>query len=158
MPLGHYTKPQVRQLAQDFDFIRHLNPTPKDFVLLGPDHSKFRHFLDEFIPPKPGNIITEDGKIWGTHKGLWHTIGQKLGDINALKVTHSIKVFGLVSEKRIDTNELVIVRGGNNEKLFKLILKVCDWEWLGDGELAATSDNLHIQFRSWQEPCLPFEV
>lgn len=152
MPLGHYTKPQVRQLAQDFGLHTASKPDSQGLCFVSPDHSKFRHFLDEFIPPKPGNIITEDGKIWGTHKGLWHaTIGQKLG-ISMPQGDPQYQGVWFVSEKRIDTNELVIVRGGNNEKLFKLILKVCDWEWLGDGELAATSDNLHIQFRSLQEP------
>lgn len=152
MPLGHYTKPQVRQLAGEFNLHTASKPDSQGLCFVSPDHTKFRHFLDEFIPPNPGNIITEDGKVWGTHHGLWHaTIGQKLG-ISMPQGDPRYTGVWFVSEKRIDTNELVIVRGGNNEKLYKQGLRVTQWEWLGNGRDQVENKKLHIQFRSLQEP------
>lgn len=55
-----------------------------------------------------------------------------------------------VSEKRKETNELVIVKGGNNPSLFKSTLHVEDWAWLGR-EPQPTDSNLSIQYRSLQD-------
>lgn len=154
MPLGHYTKPQVRKMAQELELHTATKPDSQGLCFVSPEHSKFRDFLNEFIPPKPGNIITEDGKVWGEHQGLWHaTIGQKLG-ISMPQGDPNYKGIWFVSEKRVDTNELVIVRGGNNEKLFKSGLKASDWEWMGDGVDAIENGNLLLQYRSLQEPAV----
>lgn len=152
MPLGHYTKPQVRKMAHELGLHTATKPDSQGLCFVSPDHSKFRDFLNEFIPPKPGNIITADGKVWGQHQGLWHaTIGQKLG-ISMPQGDPKYKGIWFVNEKRVETNELVIVRGGNNEELFKTGLSASDWEWMGDGANAVESGNLFVQYRSLQEP------
>lgn len=156
MPLGHYTKPQVREMALKFGLHTATKPDSQGLCFVSPDHSKFRDFLNEFIPPKPGNIITEDGKVWGQHQGLWHaTIGQKLG-ISMPQGDPNYKGVWFVSEKRVESNELVIVKGGNNEKLFKSGLDASSWEWMGDGEESLQSSlergELSLQFRSLQTP------
>lgn len=152
MPLGHYTKPQVRQMAAEFDLHTASKPDSQGLCFVNPDHTKFRDFLNEYILPNPGNIITEDGKIWGRHDGLWHaTIGQKLG-ISMPQGSPEYKGIWFVSEKRVATNELVIVRGRDNDRLFKLAVKVDSWEWMGNGEESTDSDELFIQYRSLQDP------
>lgn len=152
MPLGHYTKPEVRQLAAHYGLHTAHKPDSQGLCFVSPDHTKFRHFLDEYIPPNPGNIVTEDGKVWGRHQGLWHaTIGQKLG-ISMPQGDPNYSGVWFVSEKRIATNELVIVRGGDNPKLFKQGLRVADWVWLGDGRDQVESKQLQLQFRSLQQP------
>lgn len=161
MPLGHYTKPQVREMAREFGLHTATKPDSQGLCFVSPEHSKFRDFLNEFIPPNPGNIVTEDGNIWGQHQGLWHaTIGQKLG-VSMPQGDPRYKGIWFVSEKRIDTNELVIVRGGNNDKLLKDGLKVSQWEWMGDGgesvedfKLGDKSPQLVVQFRSLQDPAV----
>ena len=60
--------------------------------------------------PGPGNFVTEDGEILGTHKGITHyTVGQRKG----LNLSMGKPVF--VTEIRPETNEVVI---GDNEDLF----------------------------------------
>lgn len=154
MPLGHYTKPQVRELATKFGLHTASKPDSQGLCFVSPDHANFRDFLNEYIRPNPGNIVTEDGKVWGHHQGLWHaTIGQKLG-VSMPQGDPQYKGIWFVSEKRPDTNELVIVRGGNNEALFKNKLAVSNWEWMGDGHKAIGSSNLYLQYRSLQEPAV----
>lgn len=152
MPLGHYTKPQVREIARKYRLCTAEKPDSVGLCFVSPDHTKFRHFLDEYIPPKPGNIVTEDGKVWGQHQGLWHaTIGQKLG-ISMPQGDPKYKGVWFVSEKRVDSNELVIVRGSNNESLYKNKMDVFDWEWFGDKPDMSKRQEYLVQYRSLQEP------
>lgn len=151
MPIGHYVKPAVRQLAQDFDLHVQSKPDSQGLCFVSQDQSLFRDFLNEYIPPNPGNIITEDGKVWGQHQGLWHaTIGQKLA-ILMPQGDPNYKGVWFVSEKRYDTNELVIVRGRDNPKLFADKVKANEWRWLVDPK-TVPSEGLTMQYRSLQTP------
>lgn len=151
LPLGHFTKVQVRKMAAELGLHTASRPDSQGLCFVSPDHTKFRHFLDEFIPPKPGNIVTEDGKVWGKHLGIWHaTIGQRLG-ISMPQGDSRYTGVWFVSEKRKDTNEIVIVKGGANESLFLNKLRASEWRWLHElkpGDL----ENLTFQYRSLQEP------
>lgn len=154
MPLGHYTKPEVRDIARKRDICTAEKPDSVGLCFVSPDHTKFRHFLDEYIPPNPGNIITEDGKVWGQHQGLWHaTIGQKLG-ISMPQGDPKYKGIWFVSEKRVGTNELVIVKGSDNSALFKNSLDAVDWQWFGDVPDLSVPLEYLVQFRSLQEPAM----
>lgn len=150
-PIGHLTKPAVRQMAHDYKLHTANKPDSQGLCFVNPDH-KFRDFLNEYIPPKPGNIVTPDGKVWGRHDGLWHaTIGQKLG-ISMPQGDERYKGTWFVSEKRVDSNEIVIVKGGNHPDLYKRTLVVQDWHWLVLDPQAIDKANLTIQYRSLQEP------
>lgn len=156
MPIGHLTKPKVRELASKFNLHIAKKPDSQGLCFVSQDENNFRKFLNEYIEPSPGNIITEDGKVWGRHEGLWHaTIGQKLG-ISMPQGDPKYKGIWFVSEKRFDTNELVIVKGNNNEKLFRKRLRVDEWDWLTDD--ISTIPNkckdgkLSVQYRSLQQP------
>lgn len=156
MPIGHLTKPKVRELAKEFNLHTAKKPDSQGLCFVSQDDNNFRNFLNEYIEPNPGNIITEDGKVWGQHQGLWHaTIGQKLG-ISMPQGDLRYKGIWFISEKKYDTNELVIVKGNNNERLFKEGLKVKDWSWLIE-DISLISEKcqnrrLSLQYRSLQEP------
>lgn len=151
LPLGHYTKPQVRKMAAEFGLHTALKADSQGLCFVSPDHTKFRHFLDEFLPPKPGNIITEDGKVWGKHQGIWHaTIGQRLG-VSMPQGNPKYSGVWFVGEKRIATNEIVIVKGGQNEKLFLKLLEVSNWAWI-NCDPQEDLEELTLQFRSLQDP------
>lgn len=150
MPIGHYVKPQVRQLAKEYNLHIASKPDSQGLCFVSQEHTKFRDFLNEYLPPNPGNIITEDGKVWGKHQGLWHaTIGQK-SSISMPQGDPKYHGTWFVSEKLPETNELVIVKGGNNPKLFHSGVNVTDWQWL-NGE-PENYDNLQLQYRSLQDP------
>lgn len=152
MPIGHLTKPEVRAIADEHKLITAKKPDSQGLCFVSQDENNFRNFLNEYIQPKEGNIITEDGKIWGKHQGLWHaTIGQKCG-ISMPQGNPLYKGVWFVSEKRIKTNELVIVKGNNNDKLFKKKLKVADWTWLIEDVSSIKAEDLTMQYRSLQVP------
>lgn len=77
-PLGSYTKPQVRKLAEKFRLKVAVKPDSQDICFLSGDHN---NFLKKYLPLKPGEIrlLETDEKI-GEHAGLpLYTIGQRRG-------------------------------------------------------------------------------
>jgi len=79
-PLGEFTKPQVRQIARDFDLPVAERAESQDLCFLG--DSDYRQFLRRQAPEvgTPGPMITRDGKEIGQHQGLaFYTIGQRKG-------------------------------------------------------------------------------
>ncbi|MDR3185205.1 MAG: tRNA 2-thiouridine(34) synthase MnmA [Christensenellaceae bacterium] len=77
-PLADLTKTEVRDIAK-----KHGLPTAdkKDstgICFIG--ERKFREFLSTYIPMQEGEIYNLDGKLCGTHKGVfYYTIGQRKG-------------------------------------------------------------------------------
>ena len=111
MPVGEYTKEEIRQIAQEAGLTVANKPDSQD-VCFVPD-GDYAGFIEEVAGervPGPGNFVTPDGKILGTHKGITHyTIGQRRG----LELPMGERVF--VTEIRPQTNEVVI---GKNEDIF----------------------------------------
>lgn len=150
MPIGHYHKPQIRELAQEFALPNAAKPDSQGLCFVSQEHKNFREFLNEYIPPNPGEIVTEDGKVWGKHQGLWHcTIGQK-STVLMPQGDPNYKGVWFVLEKNYDKNQLVIVRGRDNPKLFRSHLHVTNFEWMANWD---KSCKIQLQYRSLQEPC-----
>lgn len=130
MPIGHYEKHQIRDFARKRGLHVASKPDSQGLCFVSPEHSRFEQFLDEYIAPNPGNVITADGKIWGRHQGIWHaTVGQR-ARISMPQGDPKYQGVWFVSEKRPQTNELVIVRGSDNPQLYKRQLAVDKWHWL----------------------------
>jgi len=72
-PLGELTKPQVRTIAREAGLSNHDRPESQDFAAGG-----YRAVVS--APEKEGPITDAQGKVIGTHKGIWgYTIGQRRG-------------------------------------------------------------------------------
>lgn len=111
MPLGDYTKEQVRKIAEEIGLSVADKPDSQEICFI-PDHDYAGFIARETegrVPPE-GNFVTSDGRILGRHKGITHyTIGQRKG----LGVALGFPVF--VTEIRPETNEVVL---GSNEEVF----------------------------------------
>jgi tRNA-uridine 2-sulfurtransferase len=108
-PLGEYTKPQVRQLAREFNIASAERADSQDLCFLGDgDYRDFitRHTTEKVV--RPGPIADWEGKIIGQHQGLaFYTIGQRKG----LGIASSQPLY--VLEKDLRQNVLVV--GGKDE-------------------------------------------
>ena len=77
-PIGHLPKPEVRKIAE-----KHNLPVfdKKDSVgICFVGEVDMKAFLKERLPEDPGEIVTTEGKVVGTHDGInFYTIGQRKG-------------------------------------------------------------------------------
>ena len=107
MPVGEYSKDEVRQMAEKINLRVANKPDSQDicFVPDGDYAGFIERTLDAELPT--GNFVTLDGKVLGKHKGIMHyTVGQRKG----LGLALGYPAF--VIEIRPETNEVVI---GTNE-------------------------------------------
>lgn len=159
MPIGHYTKPEVRAIANDYNLETSKKPDSQGLCFVS-QVGKFKDFLNEYIPPNPGNIVTRDGKVWGQHQGLWSaTIGQKCG-ISMPQGDPKYKGVWLVCDKDIEKNELIIAHKNDKEAFRKdeIGVDLERWHWFGPqswesvGELIRRGEDINCQIRSLQTP------
>ncbi len=74
-PLGNYTKADVRKLALVMNLGVSEKPESQDFMG-GRDYALFFKTMEK----GPGDIVTDNGQVLGTHKGIIHyTVGQRRG-------------------------------------------------------------------------------
>ena len=119
-PVGEYTKPEIRQIAESFGLPTASRHDSQDLCFLaGEDYRNFlRRNAAEML--RPGEVVTSDGAVVGQHTGLAnYTIGQRKG----LGFATGVPLY--VIGKEAGTNRLLVGRG----------------EELGSRELTATAVN-----------------
>ena len=124
MPVGEYTKEEIRALAQRAGLSVAGKPDSQDLCFV-PD-GDYGAFLEREAPgrvPGPGNFVSAAGEILGRHKGLTHyTVGQGKG----LGIALGRHVY--VTELRPDTNEVVL---GEDADVFASALDCSDLNFMG---------------------------
>ncbi len=80
MPLGEYTKAEVRELARKYQ-LRTAEKIDSQELCFVAD-SNYRRFLQDRVPEKmqQGDIVDRDGNVLGKHEGVpFYTVGQRRG-------------------------------------------------------------------------------
>ena len=115
MPLGDYTKDQIRAVATRIGLPVADKPDSMEICFIpDKDYAKFIEEHTDIKIPK-GNYVNVSGDILGMHQGITHyTIGQRKG----LNLAMGHPVF--VTEIRPETNEVVI---GENEDILVPVLR-----------------------------------
>lgn len=113
-PLGKYTKPEIRKMAEDYGFAE-LAKKPESYDICFIPDNDYRSFLNHRLPDLPAKVDGGDfifhGKKIGKHRGYpYYTIGQRKG----LEIALGEPVF--VTEIHPDTNTVVL---GTKEDLSK---------------------------------------
>ena len=77
-PLGGMVKPEVRAIAKEAGLAVYDKKDSVGICFIG--EKNFREFLSNYLPAKPGKMMTLDGEVKGEHAGLmYYTIGQRRG-------------------------------------------------------------------------------
>lgn len=120
-PLGHLTKPQVRDLAQSLGLHVHHKKDSQDICFVpGGD---YKAVVKRFAPEAdhPGTIILQNGTVVGPHSGIiGFTVGQRRG------IPGGFETPMYVLEIRPETHTVVI---GPKEALAKTELTVKETIW-----------------------------
>lgn len=142
-PVGGYTKPEVRQLAEKFGLPVASKSESQDLCFLG--DGNYRRFLNEYAQEKeqPGEIVTMEGEILGQHQGLSaYTIGQRKG----LGISTPQPVY--VVAKDSGQNRLIV---GSRNQLGKRRIRVRDVNWVS-GVVPETAVDADIKIRYKANP------
>lgn len=141
-PVGGYTKPQVRILAQKFGLPNAAKKDSQGICFIGP--VEIKDFLRTRTKNKIGNVINLEGKVLGTHDGLsFYTIGQRQGLGISEKIPH------YVVAKKAKSNTLVVAPLGSGNHFSKL-LKARAVNWIS--KVPSKGENIEVRIRYRQDP------
>ena len=137
-PVGDYTKPEIRQIAESFGLPTASRHDSQDLCFLAGDD--YRNFLKRNAASmlKPGQIVTRDGRVVGEHNGLPnYTIGQRKG----LGVGSPLPLY--VLGKNAATNTLIV---GTKDELGSSQLLARDVNWIA-GEASKEPFRADVKIR-----------
>lgn len=153
-PLGKYLKREVREMARKIGFANAEKKDSTGICFIG--ERPFQEFLQRYLPKKPGDIKTPEGKTIGQHDGLmYYTLGQRQG----LKIGGSRDSNGepwFVAAKDMVTNELIVVQGHDHPLLLNDGLKAGQLHWIS-GEAPKTNWVYAAKTR-YRQPDAPCEI
>ncbi len=141
-PLGEYTKPEVRKMAEERGLMTASKPDSQGICFVG--QIGIRDFLSEYVEQKPGAIIDkQSGERIGTHDGaIFYTLGQRHG----LDVGGGLPYY--VVGKDMDKNEVYVSRDLRDESLWRHEIKLTDIHWINPHSVISDSETkLQIRVR-----------
>ena len=146
-PVGHLKKSEVRRIAAQAGLPNHAKKDSTGICFIG--ERPFREFLNRYLPRTPGAMVTPEGRRVGEHIGLaFYTIGQRKG----------IGLGGAgepwyVADKRLATNELVVVQGHEHPALLRSSLRGLDASWVLEAPAAGTAHSAKTRYRQADSAC-----
>lgn len=152
-PIGDLPKSQVRAIAKREGFITHDKKDSTGICFIG--ERKFKTFLEQYLPAKPGMIETPDGEVIGRHDGLmYYTLGQRQGlGIGGKQDKNGTPWY--VIGKNLQRNVLIVGQGQNHPLLFSNDLICSQISWIS-GEIPGFP--LHCaaktRYRQTEEECV----
>ena len=123
-PLAGLTKPEVRQLAAQFNLPTAKKPDSQGICFVG--EVGLRDFLRQYLPAQPGPIIDlASGRKLGEHQGaIFYTTGQR----------HGLGLGGgdpyFVTSKDITENKVYVTTNPNDLVLSSDAFTIADTNWI----------------------------
>jgi len=151
-PLAKLRKPEVRVLADKAGFINHAKKDSTGICFIG--ERKFKTFLQNFLPAKPGQIADEQGQIIGEHEGLmYYTLGQRQG-LGIGGLANAANEPWYVIDKDLQQNKLIVGQGVNHPRLFAPGLIAQQLSWVRNCPPATELEcNAKIRYRQADQTC-----
>lgn len=156
-PLADLTKKEVREIAANHNLPVSTKKDSTGICFIG--KQKFDEFITQHLKAIPGDIIDENGKVLGTHKGLiCYTRGQRkgigLGGIVKNDVSNSIHHPWYVAKKDVKDNTLTIVQDSNHPLLICKSVEANYMHWvLAKSPKAGDKLMGQVRYRQKKEAC-----
>lgn len=131
-PLGEYTKPQVREMAEARGLYTAGKKDSQGICFVG--QVGIRDFLSQYVEQVPGAIVDkETGKVLGQHDGaIFYTLGQRHG----LDVGGGLPYY--VVGKDIEKNEVYVTTNLNDTALWQQSIVPSSPHWITDAPESGT--------------------
>jgi tRNA-uridine 2-sulfurtransferase len=146
-PLGETPKTETRRLANQLGLSTAEKPESMDLCLVE-KHGSMQSFLEQYLAPKPGDILNCQGQILGQHQGIHnYTIGQRRGI--GIAAAEPLYVVSLDAGK----NQVVV---GSREETHSPDCTVDRWNWVSIAPpTAPIKATVQVRYRS---PAVPATV
>ena len=127
-PLGALTKIEVRDIARRRGLATSEKKDSTGICFIG--ERPFKAFLSRYLPVRPGNIETPDGKNIGTHDGLsFFTLGQRQGlGIGGLRGARGEPWYVVAKDTQRDA--LIVAQGRDHPMLYSSTVELGDCHWV----------------------------
>jgi tRNA-specific 2-thiouridylase len=140
-PLGHLTKPEVRELANSLGLAVAVKPDSQEICFV--PNGDYAAFMDAYLRESGvesaragGEIVSEDGRVLGRHAGVHRfTVGQRKG----LGIAAPEPLYVIATDAK--TQRVVV---GSNEGLLRRDCLVKDVNWIS---IAAPERPLRAQVK-----------
>lgn len=133
-PVGALEKSEVRAIAEAQGLVTADKKDSTGICFIG--ERKFKDFLQQYLPAKPGAIVSVNGDTLGTHEGLmYHTIGQRKG-LHIGGLANASDDPWYVVDKNVASNELIVAQGAQHPRLFSDGLMAGQLHWVNRETLA----------------------
>jgi len=153
-PLGHLLKREVREIARKAGLANSEKKDSTGICFIG--ERPFQEFLSRYLPRKPGEMQTPEGKVVGQHEGLmYYTLGQRQG----LKIGGSRESNGepwFVAGKDMQNNVLTVVQGHEHPLLLNDGLVASQLHWISGDE--PESHWVYAAKTRYRQPDAPCEI
>jgi tRNA-uridine 2-sulfurtransferase len=121
-PLGGYTKPEVRELANEFGLVTADKKESMGICFVG--KVGIKEFLEQYVDKTPGPIINQSGKTIGQHDGaVFYTIGQRHG----LEIGGGLPFY--VTGKDMEKNAVYVTTDLQDQKLWSREVSITAPHW-----------------------------
>ncbi len=129
-PIGDLEKKEVRRIALENNLYTAKKKDSTGICFIGERH--FKEFLKNYLPAKPGKIMTIDNNQIGNHDGLmYYTIGQRKGlGIGGNNLYSNEPWF--VCGKDLDKNYLIVAQESNADLLISNRCTAIEANWICD--------------------------
>lgn len=145
-PLGEYTKPEVRKMAEARGLYTAGKKESMGICFVG--RVGIREFLSQYVDTVPGEIIDHDSRrVLGRHDGaIFYTIGQRHG----LDIGGGLPYY--VVGKSMDKNEVYVSTNLQDEALWRHDIRLGALHWI-DGAIRESGEfQIRVRHRATLVP------
>jgi len=151
-PIGHLPKEEVRRIAHERALPVHDKRDSTGICFIG--ERPFADFLSQYLPAKPGDIETPEGRRLGKHRGLmYYTLGQRQGlEVGGVKGASEKPWY--VAAKDLARNVLVVVQDHDHPLLLANEIVTEPAHWVAGRAPAATFEcTVKTRYRQADQAC-----
>ena len=140
-PIGDFDKPTIRKMAKDRGLVTASKKDSQGICFIG--KVSIKEFLSQYVEPKTGMIIDQNGNEIGTHEGaLFYTIGQRQG----LNVGGGLPYY--VVDKDMNKNIVYVTTNLQDGRLWTDKLRLSKLHFLDELEFKVSNYKVRTRYRA----------